>query len=149
MILYPVDMVPPVWLLVLLCTAYDSLIQVNTSEKNLAPITRLSYIVFFTYTTPLFRFFLSSSLILDTWVLRKDTKSPRYNNLAVTKWKILLLYLSSFSYSSFTVKILCCSGEDTLPLISYPDVSINSSSFSFMSISIFLLFFISMFIPRN
>ena len=93
MIAYPIDMAPPVWLLMLLCTAYDESIQVNASEKILASITHLSSIVFFTNNKYLFRFFKSYSSLLDTQLFRKDTNGSRYgsdlfiryNKLATTK----------------------------------------------------------------
>ena len=155
MIPYPIDMTSPVWLLILFFTAYNESIQVNTSDKCLVPITRLYPIIFLTHTEPLFRFFESSSSLLDTWILIKDNNVyrskcfhlTRYNNLEVTEWKIYLFYSSIFSSSSSIVKGWCCSREDTIPLISSPNFTITASKYVFMYISILFYFVIYMFIP--
>ena len=93
MIPHPLDMNPHVWLLVLLCTAYATSIHVNTSCKFLAPIICLYFIVLFTDTKPLLRFFQSYSSLLDSQVIKRYTNGSRYghalfivnNNLLVTE----------------------------------------------------------------
>ena len=95
MIPYPIDMSPHLCTLVLSCTSYDESIQVNTPGNFLAPIMPLTYILFFTHTNPLIRFFKSSSSLLETRVLRKDIRFYRSgralfirnNKLAITEWK--------------------------------------------------------------
>ena len=124
-----------------------------TLWKNLSPITHLSSIIFFTHTKYLFIFFQSSSSLLDTRLLIKYTNGSiswhelfiRYNNLDVTGWKIYLLSSSRSSDLSFTVKRQYFSGKYNLPLISPPNVSIDSSIFYFMYISTFFSFVIYMF----
>ena len=58
----------------------------------------------------------------------------------------MLISSSIFSASIFTVKWWCCSGEDTIPLISCPNVSITSSRCLFIYVYIFFSFVIYMFI---
>ena len=154
MIPYPIDMSPPVWILMISCTPYAASIQVKTLENFLDPFTRLTSIVFFTHTKHLFRFFQSFLSLLDTPLLKKNTNIYgsghalfyRYNNLAAMEWKISLLSSSNFS-DFFNIQIWCCSSEYTLSLISSPKFSIALSRYSFMFVLNFFYSVISVFIP--
>ena len=76
-IIQPIDIIPPVCHLILICTEYAASIHVYRSDGVFAPIILLSFIFFFAYMTPLFNFFQSSTLLLVTLIVRKDTNVYR------------------------------------------------------------------------
>ena len=94
---YPIDIVPPVCHLILLCTSYSAYIHMYRSESVFAPIVILYFILFFTYLRLLFNFSQLSTLLFVTLVVRKDTNisisgSPRFTickSFAVTLWKFI------------------------------------------------------------
>ena len=142
---YYIDISPPVCPLILLCTAYATSIHVYRSESVSAPIILLSFIIFFTYVRPLFNFFQSSTSLLVTLIVRKDTNvsrsgRPRFTickSFAVTLGNFSFLFSSNSSASSFEKKWWFCAGEVTYPSSYSPKPSMVYISCSSISIPIF------------
>ena len=66
----PIDIIPPVWLLILSCTAYAASIHVYMFLGLDALIIRLSFMVFLHYVNTRFNFAQSSWLLFDTLAIK-------------------------------------------------------------------------------